>query len=165
VAVVGGVPGRPPVPAHTVQELSAGSEPLLVQEWLARTQALHEQLRPAIPAPYEAHLHALLAEGAHMAVLTEGSAIRALAIWRAYLTTYAGRRFYVDDLVVDEALRGQGWGGALLAWLEDKARSLQCDTFALDSGTQRHLAHRFYFRAGMLATAFSFAKPLQAPRA
>jgi hypothetical protein len=33
-----------------------------------------------------------------------------------------------------------------------KARSMRRDTFVLDSGTQRHQAHRFYFRVGLVVT-------------
>jgi hypothetical protein len=42
-----------------------------------------------------------------------------------------------------------------------RARELGCETFSLDSGTQRHEAHAFYFREGMRVTSFHFALPLK----
>jgi GNAT superfamily N-acetyltransferase len=150
-------------PSYRIVELDSATAAPLLQDALARSEALHRQLRPAIPQPYAGYLRDMMAEGAHMALLLDDSGPRALAVWRVYRSTYAGRRFYVDDLVVDESLRGQGWGAKLLAWLERKARDLRCDTFALDSGTQRHQAHRFYFRAGMVVKSFAFHKPLTQP--
>jgi GNAT superfamily N-acetyltransferase len=129
---------------------------------LARTEALHRQLRPAIPESYAATLTTMLREGARLSVLFEGEQPRALAVWRVHHTTFAGLRFYVDDLVTDEAVRGRGWGGRLLAALEQRAGELGCATFTLDSGVQREAAHRFYFRAGMTITSFAFRKVLEA---
>jgi hypothetical protein len=38
---------------------------------------------------------------------------------------------------------------------------MQCDVLALDSGTQRTDAHRFYFREGMVIPSFCFRKNLK----
>jgi len=146
--------------SYRIVELESATAASTLDGWLQRSEALHRQLRPTIPPPYAGYMQEMIGEGARMALLMDDSAICALAVWRVHLSTYAGRRFYVDDLVVDETLRGQGWGAKLLAWLEQKARELRCDTFALDSGTQRHQAHRFYFRAGMIVKSFAFHKPL-----
>lgn len=151
-----------PETSYRVIELDSASAPASLHDGLQRCEALHRQLRPAIGQPYDGYLRDMMSEGAHMAQLLDGAHLRALAVWRVYLSTYAGRRFYVDDLVVDESLRGQGWGSILLTWLENKASELQCETFALDSGTQRHAAHRFYFRAGLVVNSFAFYKPLTA---
>jgi hypothetical protein len=40
------------------------------------------------------------------------------------------------------------------------ARCLGCDVVALDSGTQRTAAHRFYFREGFVIPSFCFRKSL-----
>ncbi|MEE2691650.1 MAG: GNAT family N-acetyltransferase [Pseudomonadota bacterium] len=127
---------------------------------LARCEPLHRQLRPHLPADYPAWMQKVFADGAGLCVLESDGRPRALGLWRAYHTTYAGRRFYVDDLVAEESERGKGWGGKMLAHLESKARALDCDVFALDSGVQRNLAHRFYFRAGLTIIGFSFARHL-----
>ncbi|MEU9378226.1 GNAT family N-acetyltransferase [Streptomyces sp. NPDC048255] len=80
--------------------------------------------------------------------------------WRIVANTYLVRKLYVDDLVTSATARSSGVGRALLAHLEDHARVASCTALALDSGTQRTEAHRFYFRERMSVTAFSFEKPL-----
>ena len=128
--------------------------------WLARAERVHRQLREQLPADYAGRLAQGFANGARMAVATEGDAVAGVAIWRLIENTYEGRRLYVDDLVTDSELRSQGVGKALLAHLERRAIELRCDVLTLDSGTQRSGAHRFYFREGMSIPAFCFRKVL-----
>jgi GNAT superfamily N-acetyltransferase len=129
------------------------------EPWLLAGEALHRQLRPSLPADYAGHMKRMFAEGAEMAVLVD-ELPRALAVYRRYLTTYHGRRFYIDDLVTDEQSRSRLYGGRLLAWCEARARETGCDWLDLDSGVHRNRAHRFYFRNGLSIGAFSFSKPL-----
>ena len=129
--------------------------------WLARAELVHRQLRTGLPADYSGRLRSVFADGARMSVATEGLAVRGVALWRVIENTYEGRRLYVDDLVTDAAHRSRGVGRTLLQHLERHARELQCDVLALDSGTQRTDAHRFYFREGMVIPAFSFRKTLK----
>lgn len=71
-----------------------------------------------------------------------------------------GRILYVDDLVTAEGDRSQGYGAALLHWLADYAKAQDCVSLQLDSGVQRSLAHRFYFRHGMTISGFHFQRSL-----
>lgn len=134
---------------------------LMAPEWLLKAEPVHRQLRPQLPADYAGRLATVFSSGARMAVLVEGEAVVAVAIWRVVENTYEGRRLYVDDLVSDEARRSRGAGKCLLAWLEKKALSLGCDVLSLDSGVQRGRAHQFYFREGMHIPAFCFRKALK----
>ncbi len=129
-------------------------------DWLERAETLHRMLRPQMPAGYGAMMARILAEGAQMALVHEAGAVRALAVFRAFHNTWNGYRFYVDDLVTDEARRSAGHGGFLLRWCEALARQWGCGGFTLESGVQRGAAHRFYFREGMTITAFSFGKEI-----
>lgn len=129
-------------------------------EWLARSETLHRMLRPALPANYADYMRLMFAEGAEMAILQQDGAARSLAVYRCLHTTYAGYRFYIYDLVTDETRRSAGHGGALLSWCEARAKERGCDNFALDSGVQRTGAHKFYFRHGLVITAFNFVKKL-----
>ena len=72
----------------------------------------------------------------------------------------AGRFLYVDDLVTRAEDRSRAYGGHLLDWLGDRAREQNCTTLELDSGVQRHAAHRFYLRKGMDITSHHFAAKL-----
>ncbi|MDR2624878.1 MAG: GNAT family N-acetyltransferase [Zoogloeaceae bacterium] len=132
-----------------------------VRQWLARARAVHRQLRGQLPSEEDAYqetLARIFANGGHLCLAVEDSAVRGLALWRVLENTQEGRRLVVDDLVVDAAHRSQGVGKALIDWLENRARSLSCAALALDSGVQRSDAHRFYFREGFIISAFGFRK-------
>ena len=129
--------------------------------WLGRAEAVHRQLRTALPADYAARLSQVFANGGRLAVVADGEAVVGVALWRLIENTYEGRRLYVDDLVTDEARRSRGIGKLLLGHLESKARGLGCDVLALDSGAQRAAAHKFYFREGMHIPGFCFRKELK----
>ena len=133
------------------------AEPL----WLGRAEGVHLQLRPTLPADYAGRLAQVFANGGRLAVAADGEAVIGVALWRLVENTYEGRRLYVDDLVTDEAQRSRGVGKALLGHLEEKARRLDCDVLALDSGAQRAAAHKFYFREGMHIPGFCFRKNLK----
>ncbi|KLJ00251.1 GNAT family N-acetyltransferase [Streptomyces albidoflavus] len=91
---------------------------------------------------------------------TEGRCV-AVAGWRVIANTSAVRKLYVDDLVTAEAARSTGAGRELVAYLEDRARELDCRVLDLDSGTQRTDAHRFYLRERFSIRAFHFTKLLR----
>lgn len=129
-------------------------------EWLRRAEAVHRQLRPQMPPEYEAKMRRVFAGGGRMCVAVEGGEVAGLAVYRTDENTMYGMRLYVDDLVTDERLRSGGIGAALLRHLEGKARAAGLAHLVLDSGTQRHEAHKFYFRVGLLVTAFHFVKKL-----
>jgi hypothetical protein len=133
------------------------AEPL----WLGRAEAIHRQLRTTLPADYAGRLAQVFANGGRLVVAAEGESVAGVALWRLIENTYEGRRLYVDDLVTDAAQRSRGVGRALLGHLEGKARQLGCDVLALDSGTQRAQAHKFYFREGMHIPGFCFRKNLK----
>ncbi len=119
------------------------------------------QLRPHLDA---AALTAIHAEGhpdglRFTAAYLDGRCV-GVAGWRVVATTVAGRKLYVDDLVTDAAARSTGVGAALLRWLERRGRERGCSVLDLDSGVQRHDAHRFYLRERMAITSHHFAKPL-----
>lgn len=133
---------------------------LVEPTWLARAERVHRELRPQIPADYAGTMRAIFADRAGMSVGAIGDDVVGVAVHRAYRNTFAGHRFYVDDLVTDETRRSTGVGAALLAHCEAIARRRGCVSFELDSGVQRARAHKFYFREGMTVTSFAFRKPL-----
>lgn len=132
------------------------AEPL----WLAKAESVHRELRHQLCADYAAHMQRVFAGGARMVVAAKNGAVLGVAVWRAFENTYAGLHLYVDDLVTEEASRSSGVGHALLEWLAGKARELGASSLALDSGTQRMDAHRFYLRERFDITSFHFRKPL-----
>ncbi|MDD9371798.1 MAG: GNAT family N-acetyltransferase [Acidimicrobiales bacterium] len=59
-----------------------------------------------------------------------------------------GLRAWIEDVVVDEAGRGQGVGEALTEAMVDRARDRGCRTVDLTSRPSREAANRLYKRAG-----------------
>lgn len=77
-----------------------------------------------------------------------------------------GKHLYVDDLVTEASARSLGAGKLLLDWLKEHARRQDCAQFHLDSGVQRHDAHRFYFREGLTISSHHFCmqtRPAESP--
>lgn len=131
--------------------------------WLARAEPVHRQLRPQIPADYPAKMRNIFADGGEMCVCVDdaGAAVLGLAVYRQFENTFAGHRFYIDDLITDEAQRSLGVGHMLMQYLESAARRRDASWLELESGTQRLQAHKFYFREGMTISSFSFRKALK----
>lgn len=130
-------------------------------DWLSKSERVHRQLRPGLPADYRAKMEQVFAGGARMAVAAVDGAVAGIAVYRHYEDTANGVKFYVDDLVADEAWRSRGVGRALIAYLGRVSRDSGCNNLVLDSGTQRQQAHKFYFREGFVVTSFNFKKPLK----
>jgi ribosomal protein S18 acetylase RimI-like enzyme len=62
-----------------------------------------------------------------------------------------GLRAWIEDVVVDDAGRGQGVGTALTHAMVDRARELGCITVDLTSRPSRVAANRLYQREGFVA--------------
>ena len=145
-------------------EVRAVTDPagkVVAPEWLNRAEGVHRQLRAQLPQDYVARMHTIFASGGRMFVAMAGDDVIGVAVYRVYEDASNGRKFYVDDLVTDKAKRSTGVGHALMHALEIEARRLDCNAFALDSGTHRGAAHKFYFREGMTITSFNFKKTLR----
>jgi GNAT superfamily N-acetyltransferase len=127
------------------------------EKLLRSAERVHRQLRPHL-GDYLARIREVLGAGAEMAVAVDNGEVRGVTVFRIVERTYSGRELYCDDLVTDESRRSTGVGHALMQYMERICRERACDTFALDSGTQRQRAHRFYFREGMTIPSFHFVK-------
>ena len=134
---------------------------VIAPDWLLAAETVHRQLRPQLPREYAAKMHRVFAGDGRMCVAVRGDAVVGVAVYRIHENTVDDVQMYVDDLVTDESRRSQGIGTALMAHLQHLARTAGCGKFTLDSGTQRQQAHKFYFREGMVVTAFHFVKPLE----
>lgn len=123
---------------------------------------LMRQLRPHLASADEwvERWRRQAAEGYRILAIWSDHGPRALAGFRVTENLVHGRFLYVDDLVVDVGERGHGLGARLMQRLESEARSLGCRKLVLDAALDNALAHRFYYRQGMLALALRFSMPL-----
>lgn len=96
----------------------------------------------------------------HLIYITREGAVVAAAGYRFTDNLHMGRHLYVDDLVTCESARRIGCGRALLDWMEAEARRHGLASLHLDSGVQRHPAHRLYIGAGMDIMYYHFRKML-----
>ena len=80
----------------------------------------------------------------------------AVAGFRQQEMFHRGKSIYIDDLSTIDAFQNRGYGGKLLDFLIDYAKQLDYNSVHLDSGVQRHDAHRFYVRKGFNITSHHF---------
>jgi ribosomal protein S18 acetylase RimI-like enzyme len=124
---------------------------------------LMQQLRPHLSseAEFAARWCRQQAAGYRLAGLWEGGRLLALAGFRIIENLVHGAHLYVDDLVTSEEARGQGHGARLLQHLREESRALGCQNLLLDTPLSNVLAHRFYYRQGLLGTALRFSAVLE----
>jgi len=130
------------------------------EKLLSAAESVHRQLRPHVREDYVGRMKEVFGSGAEMAVALVGGKVAGVTVFRVMEKTHSGRELYCDDLITDEAQRSTGVGHALIAYMERICRERGCNMFALDSGTHRTQAHKFYFREGMVVTSFHFNKKI-----
>lgn len=119
------------------------------------------QLRTSIDeATFLSRVKTQFLEGYRLVVVEEARTMVAIAGFRQLHCLPLGKFMYVDDFVTAEEHRKQGFGKILFAWLEGFARENRCAAIQLDSGTQRHAAHRFYEQMKMEMTCHHYTKIL-----
>jgi GNAT superfamily N-acetyltransferase len=129
---------------------------------IARCAPVMRELRPHIPeADFVARVRRQEPMGYRLAMLEEGGLVQAVAGFRIHENLSSGRMLYVDDLVTRADARSRGHGAALVAWLAELGRRERCDHLELDSGLQRHDAHRFYLAQRMAIVSHHFRLPLR----
>lgn len=101
------------------------------------------------------------AAGYRLLAAWRGDAPLALAGYRIEENLIHGRFVYVDDLVTQESERRVGLGAQLLAAVAAEGRRKGCARLVLDTGLDNVLAHRFYYRQGLLARALRFNRAIE----
>jgi GNAT superfamily N-acetyltransferase len=93
--------------------------------------------------------------------IEEEDTVAAAAGFRIMHTLSGGKTLYVDDLVTRETARRKGYAAKLLDGLKKEAAAQGCDLLHLDSGYQRHAAHKLYLAQGFEMTGHHFAWPVR----
>jgi GNAT superfamily N-acetyltransferase len=101
-------------------------------------------------------------EGFRIVFLRHDGRVAAAAGYRVMHYLAWGRVLYLDDLVTLPAMKRAGLGGQLMDWLAGEAKRLECDELHLDTGYQRHDAHRLYLRKGLQLTCHHLSMALPA---
>ncbi len=99
-------------------------------------------------------------QGYRLIYIREGERVESIAGFRILEFLAWGVVLYIDDLATLPGAQRKGHGGRMLAWLAAHAREHGCDAMHLDSGYQRHDAHRLYLRTGFDLSSHHFAMKL-----
>ena len=118
---------------------------------VAAFERLIPQLSRFSPAPDEAQLAEMLAAPGTVVLVArdrggEGAIVGSLTL--VTFRTPTGTRAWIEDVVVDDAARGRGVGGALNRAALDAARAMGAKTVDLTSRASREVANRLYQRLG-----------------
>ncbi len=89
----------------------------------------------------------------------DGKAVAAIG-FRHLQFLFSGKHIYVDDLSTLPDYRGRGYGGQLLDYVADIAKTHGYQVVTLDSGFHRHEAHRLYLNKGYQIASLHFSKKL-----
>ena len=101
----------------------------------------------------------MMQEGYKMIYITEDQIPVAFAGFRNMYKLYTGRIIYIDDLSTLPNHRGKGYAGRLLDYIHQLAKETSMQGVHLDSGHQRHDAHRLYLNKGYRLASHHFARP------
>ena len=119
--------------------------------------AVLSELHPALQAgDFVKKIRSMMVEGYRRAMLEQRGEVSSVAGFRIQDLFATGRTLYVEDLVTASVYRSQGHGRTMLRWLKELGRSEDCESFCLDSATQRHEAHAFYMSQGLRIVFFHF---------
>ncbi len=120
------------------------------------------QLRPQlVETQFPARVRELMAEGYRLAYLEERDRVICVAGFRIQSNFFLGKHLYVEDLSTLKEFRSAGHGACMLEWLRHHAMEEGCAALDLDSGVQRHSAHRFYLRNGMHIACYHILERLE----
>jgi ribosomal protein S18 acetylase RimI-like enzyme len=122
--------------------IEAATEP--TQELLEALHHLLPQLNPKLRQLTMEKLQAVIADpAATLLVVRDGDAIKGVAVVLIY-TTPSWRKARIEDVVIDESVRGHGAGRALVERCVELAREGGADVVELQSAKWREAANRLY---------------------
>lgn len=114
-------------------------------------------LRPAlVETDFVPLTRELMHLGFQLAYLREQQQVACVAGFRISKNLFLGKHLYVDDLSTLEGQRSKGHGEKMMIWLRDLAKAEGCNAIHLDSGVQRHRAHKFYLNRNMVISSYHF---------
>lgn len=68
-----------------------------------------------------------------------------------------GKHIFIDDFVTDKSVKSTEAAKALLDFIKIYAKQINCKSIHLDSGVERHDAHKFYLSQDMKIDSHHFS--------
>jgi GNAT superfamily N-acetyltransferase len=100
----------------------------------------------------------MIGSGYHLAYIEKDGRAAAAVGFRFLHHLLHGKHIYIDDLSTLPAARKKGYGRALLEYVSGIAAERGMKFVTLDSGPQRHDAHRLYLNCGFTISSYHFVK-------
>ena len=100
----------------------------------------------------------MIGSGYHLAYIEEDGRAAAAVGYRFLHFLLHGKHIYIDDLSTLPSARRKGYGGALLEHVFGVAAERGLKVVTLDSGPQRHDAHRLYLNTGFNILSYHFTR-------
>lgn len=111
--------------------------------------AVFSYLRPHLDEEeFISRVQVQVAEGYTIACIYLDGEVVAAAGYRVQHYLAWGKILYLDDLITHPQKKNAGLGSALMEWVKHQAKILNCSELHLDTGYQRHDAHRLYLNNG-----------------
>ncbi len=106
------------------------------------------QLSSSSPPPTREHLEAILSSGSNvmLVALADGVCVGSLTL--GFIRIPTGLKAWIEDVVVDDSVRGQGLGEQLVREAIEVARARGAKSVELTSNPRREAANRLYQRVG-----------------
>jgi GNAT superfamily N-acetyltransferase len=134
------------------------------EQLLIQAHDIYRQLRPHLPTDQKAYINQIRdvchTGPARMIIAInddEKKEILGLAVYRVTRNVKYSKHIYCDDLVTNENKRSIGVGRCLINYMKNEGEKLGIQPLILDSGCQRGLAHRFYYRERFIISQFGFS--------
>lgn len=126
--------------------------------------AVMSVLRPHLrPDEFTGRIRRQQKGGYQLLSLRDSGEVKCVAGYRLVEYLAWGKVLYIDDLITLPGGRQQGYGGRVLDWLIEQGRAQACAEIHLDTGYQRHEAHRLYLRKGFQLNCHHLAMNLSQP--
>ncbi len=131
-------------------------EAISKEDFLSCWEVVHE-LRPHLEKEqYLTLLLYMLDEGYKMIYIKDQGKVVSFCGYRKTTMLHRGRSIYIDDLCTLPEARGKGHGKTLLEHVIRESKKEELKSIHLDSGYNRHEAHRLYLHADFRITAHHF---------
>ena len=112
---------------------------------------LTRQVAPDRNPPSESEfLDIVHSDNSHLFVIQDDSATSVGMLSTGIYRTPTGNKAWIEDVVIDDAYRGRGFGKKIVEYAIDFLRELNVDTVSLTTNSSRVVANQLYQKLGFV---------------
>lgn len=152
---------------HVIERIGAAvSDEVIIRELVGLDQTmtifpLYSQVSRLSEAVVCQRLSAMFAQSNYrcIAAYIDERMVGASGFWTG-TQLWCGKYIEADNVVVDSAVRSQGIGGKMMAWIEAEAERTECAVVRIAMVLGRERTHQFYTRNGYFDDGLLMVKAL-----